>query len=205
MGTGSQALEISQNSINRGWRLNQQELEVKILNSVWTGFPWTCVCVCTHTTDSKCIFFLMYFRCLFLKLSLLWVTNLHPFEVIMLGTRNLSQAAEEQIKEKRRDGSPSCKEGKVKLHVAHFWTTCEDGTGFKLTIQHNLTGRLNCWDPEVWIPVTLAPHLTLGGLTDIGWHALSSTPDSHWRRDTNLNHHCRLSSLPLCSCRNQFP
>lgn len=84
----------------------------------------------------------------------------------------------------------------MKLRVAHFWTTCEDGTGFKLTIQPNLTGRLNCWDPEVWIPVTLAPHLTLGGLTDIRWHALSSTPDSHWRRDTNLNHHCRPSSLP---------
>lgn len=98
-----------------------------------------------------------------------------------------------------RDGSPLCKE------KAHFWTTCEDGAGFKLTIQPKLTGRLNCWDPEVWIPVTLAPHLTLRGLTDIGWHALSSTPDSHWRRDTNLNHHCSPSSLPLCSCLNQFP
>ena len=103
MGTGSQTLEISQNSINRGWRLNQQELKVKILNSAWTGFPWMCVCVCTHTADSKCIFFLMYFRCLFLKLSLLWVTNLYPFEVIMLGTRNLSQAAggTDQREEKR--------------------------------------------------------------------------------------------------------
>lgn len=199
MGTGSQTLEVSQNSINRGWRLNQPELEVKILKSVCTGFPWMCVCVCTHTTDSTRIFLLMHFRCLFLKLPWLGVTNLFPFEFIMLGPGNLPRAAWEKMKEKRRDGSPSCKE------KAHFWTTCEDGAGFKLTIQPKLTGRLNCWDPEVWIPVTPAPHLTLRGLTDSGWHALSSTPDSHWRRDTNLNHHCRPSSLPLCSCLNQFP
>lgn len=127
MGTGSQTLEVSQNSINRGWRLNQPELEVKILKSVCTGFPWMCVCVCTHTTDSTRIFLLMHFRCLFLMLPWLGVTNLFPFEFIMLGPGNLPRAAWEKMKEKRRDGSPSCKE------KAHFWTTCEDG---KFQINH---------------------------------------------------------------------
>lgn len=110
MGTGSQTLEVSQNSINKGWHLNQHELEVKILKSVCTGVPWMCVCVRMHTTDSKCIFLLMHFKCPFLKLPWLWVTNLVPFEFIMLGPRNLSRAAWEKIKEKWRDGSPSCKE-----------------------------------------------------------------------------------------------
>lgn len=69
------------------------------------------VCVSTHATDNEMYILFTVFQMPFSKPVIVpRVTKLFPFLFITLGNGNLSRVDWEKMKEKGRDGFPSCKE-----------------------------------------------------------------------------------------------